>query len=207
MSILWRVDPEDSFTLVGPLDLVGRAGSRWGRGDDRGAERCLRLGRRRGRSGDQGKPEREAGSFAHSTFNTNASLVGLDDFATQRQPQSGSALSLKIGCLGRKERFENLPKLFFRDARAGVANQDLSHVVLDVPAHGDHQLATVFHRLAGIDDEIQQDLLYLAGVDLRVHLIFESSLQSDLMFLQVLFNQDHDILNHLDQVDRFPSFV
>ena len=70
-------------------------------------------------------------------------------------------------------------------------------------AHRDRQLPTFVHRLTCVDDEVQQDLLDLAGVDRREDVRLESSFESDSVFLQIFFDKQQQVGHQLAQVNRF----
>src|SRR5262249_13844511 len=124
--------------------------------------------------------------LADDTFHANASLVLLDDLTTHAETQAAAAVTLIVRRFRSVERLEDEPKLFGRNADAGVADRDFRHVSLGVFTQVDRKPAAVGHCLAGIDDEVQEDLLNLAAHDRDLGPALVTLLDSDLMLAEVL---------------------
>src|SRR5260221_10048254 len=105
-------------------------------------------------------------------FGENVSIALLDDAVNGREAEAG-AFSL---FLGGKERFKDAGLSFLVHAVAGIGNRNygiasgLDETVLaKVLAHGNvrtfhGELATFGHGVFGVDDQVHDDLLELAGV-------------------------------------------
>ena len=127
-------------------------------------------------------------------------VVLLDDLPADAQAQAGAAVAVLVGLLGRVERLEDQAELFRRDADAGVGDADLGHLRRGVLADLDRQPAAARHRLAGVDDQVEQDLLDLARHAGHLRPAVEPLLDLDAVLAQVLFGQDQHFLDQRDEV-------
>jgi len=113
-------------------------------------------------------------------------VVLLDDLPTHAKPQAAAAVALIVGLFGRVERLENQAKLFGRNADAGIADRDLGHPGLGVFTHVDREPTAFLHRLPGVDDEVQENLLDLAADDGNLGATVKTLLGLNLVLTQIL---------------------
>src|SRR5687768_3238786 len=97
--------------------------------------------------------DRERRALAHFGLHVDASLVVLDDFLADRQPQAGTLrLALARGALRREEGLEDFRLKLFGDPRAGVDDLKLQLRAVIGPLRLDRERpAATQHRLAGVD--------------------------------------------------------
>ena len=126
----------------------------------------------------------------------------LDDLPAHAQPQAAAAVAVLVRLLGAVERLEDHPQLVRRDAHAAVGDLDLGHLRRLVLADLDQQSAPARHRLAGVDDQVEQDLLDLAADHGHLGPVVVFLLDVDLVLAQVLVGQDQHFLDQLDQVGQ-----
>src|SRR5438105_2231313 len=94
-------------------------------------------------------------------------MMLLDDLPADAQAEAGSAVAIFIRILGRVEWFEDQAQLIDGDADARIREANLGHASVEVFTDIDSEPAAAGHRLPGVDDEIDQNLLDLAGDDRR----------------------------------------
>src|SRR6266702_3830246 len=86
----------------------------------------------------------------------------LDDLPADAQSQAAAAVAVLVGFLGRVKRLEDQAELVGRDADPTVGHADLRHVRALILVELEAETAATRHRLAGIDDQIEEDLLDLS---------------------------------------------
>src|SRR5262249_41643601 len=101
---------------------------------------------------------------------------------------------------GREKGIEDHAELLGGDANAGVADVNLGHIRSRVVAEVDGQPAATQHGLAGIDDEVEQNLFNLATNNWSFWPAAEALFDLDMMFRQILFAKDQDFFNQTDEV-------
>ena len=114
-------------------------------------------------------------------------------------------MAVFVSLLGREERVEDLFELFSGDAAAAVSDADLGEAGLAIRGDGDQHSSAVRHRLASVDDEVQQDLLDLAGVEFRLWVLGEVGFEFDAVHLQVFLDEHQHLLDERDKVIRFAA--
>ena len=67
--------------------------------------------------------------------------------------------------------------------------------------------AAARHRLASVDDQVEQDLLDLAGHDRGLRPAVELRLDLDAVLAQVLLGQDQHLLDQADDVGQLRAWV
>ena len=111
-------------------------------------------------------------AFVEFALNVDLTAVFLHNAVDNRQAEPGSVI------LGGKERIENVGEVFAFDPFATVSDrdaEDLRPIAVGLSKRGHpfrvlaglgrhNEIAAVFHRVHGIDKEIQEDLLQLVGV-------------------------------------------
>ena len=109
-----------------------------------------------------GQLDRERRPFAHRTMDCDAALMGVDDLLAGRQAQARAAAATFVGAgFGREKGFENARELVGGNAAARVADGQLHQLAGGVVMKFDQQPAAVGHRLAGVDEQIDEHLLNL----------------------------------------------
>jgi hypothetical protein len=128
----------------------------------------------------------------------------LDDVAADGQTQSGptQARGVRPG-LGGEEGLEDPSQVLGSDANAVINNAQLGQSTCGIGCQPKPDHASARHRLAGIDQKIDEDLLYLGGVDSGIGTIHELDLEADLVPSQVFIDQQDNFLDQSIQVDRF----
>ena len=144
----------------------------------------------------------ERRAFADDTLDADAAVVLLDDLPAHTQPQAGAAVAVLVGQLGREERLEDLPQVLRGDPGTRVGDLDLDRVAVVALADFEPQAAAVEHRLAGVDDEVQDDLLDLPRHDHGRRPALEALLDLDAVLAQVLLGENQDLLDDGDEVGR-----
>src|SRR5271165_1543708 len=146
--------PEHDFVLH---DQDARAVRR------RGAEQGRRRPRQVGRLGDgrlEVQRDREAGALAGLALDPDVAAVLAHDAEADAEPEAGAVLRP----LRREERVEYSSHVLGRDAAAVVGYDELGGLAHAADLDRQHGALPVLHRMEGIDDEIQGDLLELPGV-------------------------------------------
>src|SRR3989338_369136 len=111
-----------------------------------------------GRDRRQREFDQERSALAGARAAVDGAAVLLDDAVADGQAQAGAP----AGGLGGEEGVVDLAQVLRGDADAGVADLDLDAAV--VVAGADGELAALRHGVAGVDQQVQEDLLELAGV-------------------------------------------
>lgn len=84
------------------------------------------------------------------------------DISTDRKAQAGSALARGIGAnLCREKRLEDAAKIGRGDALARIGHANFGGSAGRIGSDPDSKQSAVRHGLAGVDHEIEQDLLNL----------------------------------------------
>ena len=146
----------------------------------------------------------ECRALAHQALDADAAVVLLDDLPANAQAQAAAAVAVLVGLLGRVKRLEDQAAAAPGGCRRRVSAMRISAIcVLRVFAHLDAQPAAARHGLAGVDDQVQQDLLDLAAHHGRLGPALELLLDLHAVLAQVLFGQDQHFLHQGDQVGHF----
>src|SRR5580700_1425133 len=102
---------------------------------------------------DRGKLHMERSAFAGSRADVDLAGMLLDDAVADREAQAGAAAA---GFRGEKG-IENAVNVFARNPRTGVDNFNLHAAVVGARAH--FEQAAAGHGVAGVQEEIEKDLL------------------------------------------------
>src|SRR6266849_5535267 len=105
--------------------------------------------------GGERQRERKARTLTDRAVTTNGAVVLADDAVRDRQPQTCAAPDR----LGREKRIVNAGQLLGRNARAGVRNLRHGPVAVDTGRY--RQPAATRHRVTGVQEQVQKDLLEL----------------------------------------------
>src|SRR2546430_8422994 len=144
-----------------------------------------------GREPEVGDSENRAPRLVRPAFDLPS--VRQDDLLNHRQPQSGSLLVR--GEIG----FENLQPLFLRHARTIIANLKDDPLGILFP-RCNLDIAAPFHRLNGVDQEIEQRLpeQWFIRFDHRQRF---RHLQPNALFLQIVAQGSNHLANDQTQGD------
>src|SRR6185437_2380817 len=98
-------------------------------------------------------------SLPHFTLHGNLPLVMLDDLLADRQAQACAlGFALARGGFGGEEGLENLGKEFFGDAGAGIDDLNPDFGTFQPLSLDRDRSALAEHGMAGVDEQIQQNL-------------------------------------------------
>src|SRR5580698_1864340 len=104
----------------------------------------------------------KGGADAESALDVDFSGVLLNDAVTHREPETCPAALAGLGRgLGSKERVINAFEMFGRDAGSGVGDNSFD---MTVGHRGNTQFASLRHGVLGIEQQVEKDLLQLAGI-------------------------------------------
>ncbi len=130
-------------------------------------------------------------------------MVGFDDVAADGQAQARAPLPRGVGFgLGREKRLEDPPQVGRRDPDTRVGHADLGQPAGRRPAPGAAAPCPPGHRLAGVDQEVEQHLLDLCRVDPRVQSSRRLQFQPHPVPRQVFLDEQDDFLDQPRQVGR-----
>ena len=127
-------------------------------------------------------------------------MVLLDDLPADAEPETAAAVAVLVRLFGGVKWFKNQPQLIRRDADAGVAHADLGHVRAPILPQLETELAAARHCLAGVDDQVQEDLLNLPGHDESLRSVMEKFLDLHAVLGQVFLGENQDFVHKLGQV-------
>ena len=130
----------------------------------------------------------------------------LDDVAAHRQPQAGAALAAGVrAVLCRVERLEYPRQLVGRNTAAVVADHHVDHVVLGVVKQLDPKPPAAGHRLPGVDQKVQQHLLYLVAVGHRRRNLLIALLDYYPVLVHLPFQQHQRVVHQFYQIGRLQA--
>src|SRR5579872_7028373 len=110
----------------------------------------------------QGEFKMKRRALSRMAFHPDLARVLLDDAVSHRETQPGApGLAFARGVLGGEKWIVNLVDVLGRDARAGIA---YAHPNRCAVGGGDAQGSASGHGVFGVQEEIQKDLLELAGI-------------------------------------------
>ena len=139
-------------------------------------------------------------ALADDAFHADPAVVLLDDLAADAEAQAGAAVAVLVRLLGRVEWLEDQAQSFGWDAHAGVGHADLHHLRVRVGANVDPQASAPGHRLTGVDDKVEKDLLDLAWNNGGLRPAFKLLLHLHAMLAQVLLGQDQHLVHQAADV-------
>ena len=148
---------------------------------------------------------RKRRSLADHAFNPNPSVVLLDDLAAHAQAEAGATVALLIRILGRVEGLEDTAELIGRDADPTVGNPNFHHMRCQILANVDPQTSTIEHRLTGINDQVQENLLDLTGNDLCDGPTVVALFNVNAMLGEVFFGKKQHFIDQLSNVGCLPA--
>src|ERR1035441_1496375 len=144
----------------------------------------------------QGKLEMKGCAGADGALDMDLAGVFLDDAVGDGEAEAGAAPVARLGhCFGGEERIVDALEILGSDAGAGVGDQRL-----DVPVgqRGHAQTAAAGHGFLGVQQEVEKDLLQLAGVAVNGgELLGQVEIDDDLRGLELVFEQGKRVSNDL----------
>src|SRR2546430_6286657 len=149
-----------------------------------------------------GKLNEKVRSFPFVLCDENRSPVLFDDAVGNGKPKAGSRADL----LGRKEGVENTLFQFGRDTWSGVAHANLYQIGLEVACDRNHFTRDRSQRIAGVGQQVDEDLLQLNSIADHEHLSFGYlDAYLDLPQAQVFLHVGERAPDDVDDLDRFMS--
>ena len=136
---------------------------------------------------------------ADRALDVNFAGVLLNDAVGDREAESGAAPVARSGSgLGGEEGIVDALQVLGRDAGAGVGDQSLD---MAVDQRGDAQAAAAGHGFLGVEQQVEKDLLQLAGiaVDGR-QIVGQVEIDIDLRGLELVFEQRERVADDLVEV-------
>ena len=113
--------------------------------------------------------------------------MGLDNVAADGQAQAGPAKSRGVRASFRgEEGLEDSAKILWRDPNAVVDHAELDKTSCRIGCQSERRHAAPGHRLAGVDQEVDQHLLDLGGIHPGMRAAQKLDLEPDLVPRQVL---------------------
>ena len=155
----------------------------------------LGLGGRGRRGFGGGEKDGEGGSLADFAFDLDSAVVVFDDFLADGEAQAGAVGFVGAGgAFGGEEGLEDFGHELFGDAGAAVDDLDFD-LVFDQRRLDGEGAAFAEHGLAGVDEEIEEDLLdlYAVGVDVEIGLNLDA--EGDAVFLRVAGQNDEGLFD------------
>jgi hypothetical protein len=138
-----------------------------------------------GRGFGGGEEDGEGGAFADFAFDLDVAVVVFDDFLADGEAEACAVGFVAAGgAFGGEEGLEDFWHQFFGDAGAVVDDLDFD-LVFALGGFDGERAAFSEHGLAGVDEKIEEDLLYLdaVGEDIEIGLHLEA--QGDAVFLRI----------------------
>ncbi len=142
----------------------------------------------------------EGRTAANFTFNNNLARVLLDDAVRDGQAQPGTApLAFLRSTLGSEKWIINTLHIFRRNSHAAICNRD---GYVSIALGPDQQTSSSRHRIACIQEEIQEDLLQFAGIphDGRQNGI-ERQIDFNLRSFELVLEQRQGFADRVVQID------
>src|SRR5437016_364518 len=104
-------------------------------------------------------------SFAGAALDANLSRMFLDNAVSNRKAQTcTAALAFPGGCLRGEERIVDALNVLLGNTGAGVGNDDTDALPI---RSGNPEGAAIWHRVLGIQEQVEEDLLQSTGVALN----------------------------------------
>ena len=146
-----------------------------------------------------GQVDAERRALAHLRLHFDPPLVVLDDLLADRQAQARAlGLALLRRALGGEERLEDLREQLLGDARAGVDHLDANFEPVVRRGGLDRERAAFAeHGLAGVDQQVQQDLLELDRVAVDVQARLDLHAKGDAVLLRIAGEDEQRLVDQL----------
>src|SRR5207237_1257953 len=142
-------------------------------------------------------------ALADLTLDADSALVLFDDLATDAQAQACAPVAVLVRLFGGEERFEDETKPIGRDADAAIGHLDLDHAGASIFTSFESQPAAARHGLAGVDDEIDQDLFELSGNNRGLGPAVELLFHLNAVFAQVLLGENEYFFYQCHNIGHF----
>lgn len=127
--------------------------------------------------------------------------MGLDDVAADGEAESGASQACGVGGgLGREERVEDAFEDSGGHAGARIGDGDFSPALGGIQTDAEGERAALGHGLTGIDDEIQENLLNLGGINACGGTGVDAEIDGDTVFFEVFCGDAEDILDEAGEV-------
>jgi hypothetical protein len=112
--------------------------------------------------------------------------VGFDDLPAGGESQPRAAFARFVRTVFRRiERLEDLRQFVGGNAAAHVANDEIDHLGCRVVLETNHEATAALHRLPGIDQKIQKDLLNLVANRCHLRHIVQVRFDGDAILRQL----------------------
>ncbi len=145
-----------------------------------------------------GQDDGEGGAFAQLGFDFDAAFVVFDDFLADGQAQAGAfGFAFSGGAFGGEEGLEDSGDELVGDAGAAVDHLNQNFGVGGIAeAFDGERAAAAEHGLAGVDQEIEEDLLELNGIAENLEIGLDLDAEGDAIFSGVA---GHDQEGFIDE--------
>ena len=136
---------------------------------------------------------------ADGALDMNLAGVLLNDAVGNGKAKAGAApLAWSGRGLGGEERIVDALEMFGRDAGAGVGDHGFD---MAVDQRGDAQAAAAGHGFFGVEQEVEKDLLQLAGIAVNGgQIVYQLEVDDDLRGFELVLEQRERIANDLVQI-------
>ena len=143
------------------------------------------------------EPQAETGALPGRALTVNRAFVLAHDAVGDREAEAG-ALS---GRFRREERVVDPREMLGENALAGV--RDLGDDIRAVDARGDAEPPAAGHRVAGVEQQVEEDLLQLELVaDEHQRRRRQLAAHLDAALLELMFEQRQHVADHGVEIDR-----
>lgn len=129
----------------------------------------------------------------------------LDNVLAEGQAETGAASTGFVALFGGIEGFKDFADRIGGHAGARVANHDFSRFRALIFSHDDAQVAALGHGLAGVDDQVEEDLLYLRGVDFGDGVANDFHLTVNTVVEEVFFGEEENLADDWFEFGRFEA--